>query len=79
MVCLSDLFMEREQFEFMQDILLDLLKGHPVEDELITQYLVVGMCKATAVVGMVSLDFVCYMSCRIALPVLISFITCLAG
>ncbi|XP_055860312.1 huntingtin-like [Biomphalaria glabrata] len=51
MVCLSDLFMEREQFEFMQDILLDLLKGHPVEDELITQYLTVGMCKATAVVG----------------------------
>ncbi|CAL1538264.1 unnamed protein product [Lymnaea stagnalis] len=51
MVCLSDLFMEREQFEFMQDILLDLLKGHPVEDELITQYLIVGMCKATAIVG----------------------------
>ncbi|XP_005093645.2 huntingtin [Aplysia californica] len=51
MVSLSDLFVEREQFEFMQDILLDLLKGHPAEDELVTQYLVVGLCKSTAVVG----------------------------
>ncbi|GFO37998.1 huntingtin-like [Plakobranchus ocellatus] len=51
MLCLSDLFMEREQFEFMQDILLDLLKAHPGEDELSSQYIVAGLCKATAVVG----------------------------
>lgn len=51
MVCLSDLFLEREQFEFMLDTLLDVLKVHPSEDELVNQYLIVGLAKATAVVG----------------------------
>ncbi|RUS73694.1 hypothetical protein EGW08_018541 [Elysia chlorotica] len=51
MLCLSDLFMEREQFEFMQDILLDLIKAHPTEDELSAQYIVAALCKATAVIG----------------------------
>ncbi|XP_076466851.1 LOW QUALITY PROTEIN: huntingtin-like [Babylonia areolata] len=51
MVCLSDLFMEREQFEFMLDTLLDVLRTHPTEDELVNQYLTVGLAKATAVVG----------------------------
>ena len=60
MVVLSDVFVEREQFEFMQDILLDLLKGHPSEDELVSQYLVVGLCKVTAVVGTVSKLFTSY-------------------
>ena len=54
MLCLSDLFMEREQFEFMQDILLDLIKAHPAEDELSSQYIVAALCKATAVIGAVS-------------------------
>ena len=54
-VCLSDLFMEREQFEFMLDILLGVSKSHPTEDELVNQYLVVGLAKATAVVGAVSI------------------------
>ncbi|KAK7109044.1 hypothetical protein V1264_013160 [Littorina saxatilis] len=51
MVCLSDLFMEREQFEFMLDTLLDVVRVHPNEDELVNQYLTVGLAKATAVVG----------------------------
>ena len=54
MVCLSDLFMEREQFEFMLDTLLDVVRVHPAEDELVNQYLTVGLAKATAVVGVVS-------------------------
>ena len=54
MVCLSDLFMEREQFEFMLDTLLDVVRVHPSEDELVNQYLTVGLAKATAVVGVVS-------------------------
>lgn len=54
MVCLSDLFMEREQFEFMLDTLLDVVRVHPNEDELVNQYLTVGLAKATAVVGVVS-------------------------
>jgi huntingtin len=53
MVCLSDLFMEREQFEFMLDTLLDVVKAHPSEDELVNQYLTVGLAKSTAVVGVV--------------------------
>ncbi|KAL8615828.1 hypothetical protein ACOMHN_048536 [Nucella lapillus] len=51
MVCLSDLFMEREQFEFMLDTLLDVVRVHPNEDELVNQYLTIGLAKATAVVG----------------------------
>ena len=61
MVCLSDLFMEREQFEFMLDTLLDVVRVHPAEDELVNQYLVVGLAKATAVVGVVSLLFSLYL------------------
>ena len=57
MVCLSDLFMEREQFEFMVDALLDVVRVHPGEDELVNQYLVVGLAKATAVVGVVRRSF----------------------
>ncbi|XP_033756060.1 huntingtin-like [Pecten maximus] len=51
-VCLSDLFMEREQYDWMQEVLLDLYKTHPQEDEVLMQYLNVGICKAAAVVGM---------------------------
>lgn len=47
--------MEREQFELMLDTLLDVHKTHPSEDELVTQYLNVGICKAVAVVGAVSI------------------------
>lgn len=48
--------MEREQFEFMLDTLLDVLKVHPSEDELVNQYLIVGLAKASAVIGVVRLD-----------------------
>uniref|UniRef100_T1IW53 Huntingtin n=1 Tax=Strigamia maritima TaxID=126957 RepID=T1IW53_STRMM len=52
MVQLSDLFTERAQFEWMLDILMDLYRTHPPEDELLTSYLVLGISKAAAVVGM---------------------------
>ncbi|ESO95031.1 hypothetical protein LOTGIDRAFT_160793 [Lottia gigantea] len=51
MLSLSDLFMEREQFEMMLDTFLDLYKQHPSEDEILLQYLIVGICKASAVIG----------------------------
>ncbi|XP_050396465.2 huntingtin [Patella vulgata] len=51
MLSLSDLFMEREQFEMMLDTFLDLYKVHPAEDEILLQYLIVGICKAAAVIG----------------------------
>lgn len=53
-VALSDLFTERQQYEWMLEALLEVQKTHPSEDELVNQYLAVGVCKAAAVVGMVS-------------------------
>ena len=47
--------MEREQYEWMLDFLLDILKGHPSEDEIMMQYINVGLSKATAVIGLVSI------------------------
>ncbi|KAK3095770.1 hypothetical protein FSP39_018831 [Pinctada imbricata] len=51
-VSLSDLFVEKDQYEWMLDILMEMHKSHPGEDELIMQYLDVGICKAASVVGL---------------------------
>ncbi|XP_013398873.1 huntingtin [Lingula anatina] len=50
-VAISDLFTERQQFEWMLDTLMDVFKCHPQEDEVTVQYLVVGICKAAAITG----------------------------
>ena len=52
-VALSDVFTEKQQHEWMLDVLLEVHKTHPIDDELVNQYLVVGICKAAAIVGMV--------------------------
>ena len=52
---LSDLFTERPQYDWLLKVLLGLLQSHPLEDELISQYLVIGVCKAAAVLGVVSM------------------------
>ena len=52
-MCLSDLFAEREQFEWLMDTLFEVYKAHPGEDEISQQYLNVGVCKAAAVVSVV--------------------------
>ncbi|XP_066278562.1 huntingtin-like isoform X2 [Branchiostoma lanceolatum] len=49
---ISDLFTELRQYEWMFDSLLELNKIHPVEDEILLQYVVPGVCKAGAVMGM---------------------------
>lgn len=46
--------MEREQYEWMLDFLLDIYKAHPQEDEIVMQYINVGLSKAGAVIGLVS-------------------------
>ena len=51
---LSDVFTDKAQFEWMLSMFLNIHRSHPVEDELTVQYLVVGICKAAAVVGLVS-------------------------
>ena len=53
-VALSDLFTERQQFEWMFDTLLEVQRVHPSDDELVQQYLITGICKAAAVIGLVS-------------------------
>lgn len=53
-VCLSDLFAEREQFEWLLDTLFEVYKAHPGEDEISLQYLNVGVCKAAAVITVVT-------------------------
>ncbi|XP_050315238.1 huntingtin-like [Anthonomus grandis grandis] len=46
---ISDLFNDKSQFSWMLDIFLDLAKVHAVEDELLHQFLIVGICKAVGV------------------------------
>lgn len=53
-VIISDLFMDKSQFSWMMDIFLELSKTHTVEDELLHQYLIVGVCKAASVLNPVS-------------------------
>ena len=53
-VCLSDCFTEKQQYEWMLSALLEVYRWHAPEDELVIQYLVVGICKAASVTGIVS-------------------------
>ena len=41
---LSDLFAEREQYDWMLDTLFEVYKSHPDEDEIAMQYLNVAIC-----------------------------------
>ena len=50
---LSDVFTDKSQFDWMFSTFLNIYRLHPVEDELTMQYLVIGICKAAAVVGLV--------------------------
>lgn len=54
LLAVSDLFTERNQFDMMFHTLMELQKLHPPEDEILNQYLVPAICKAAAVLGMVS-------------------------
>ncbi|CAH1990108.1 unnamed protein product [Acanthoscelides obtectus] len=48
---ISDLFMDKAQFSWLLDVFLELSKLHTVEDELLHQYLITGICKAVAVLS----------------------------
>lgn len=50
------MFTERQQYEWLLDTLLELQRVHPVEDELMQQYFIIGICKASAVIGVVSIQ-----------------------
>ena len=55
LLVLSDLFTEKSQYQWMLETLMVLIKTHPSEDEITFQYIVTGICKTAAVVGMVRL------------------------
>ena len=49
---LSDVLTEKTQFDWMHEVLWELIRSHPSEDELVMQYAVMGLCKSGAVVGL---------------------------
>ena len=62
---LSDVFTDKAQFEWMLSVFLNIHRSHPAEDELSMQYLIVGVCKAAAVVGLVSRLCICNSAFRV--------------
>lgn len=46
--------MDTAQYEWMLSELLDLYQNYPNEDEIMMQYLLPALCKAVAVLKMVS-------------------------
>ncbi|XP_046737508.1 huntingtin isoform X1 [Diprion similis] len=50
-LAISELFTERSQYQWMLDTCLDLSRVHPIENEILHQYLVIAVCKATAVLA----------------------------
>jgi huntingtin len=51
MIMISDIFTQEAQFKWMLTALSDLHKVHPVEDEILSPLLLLGLCKAAAVTG----------------------------
>ena len=56
---LSDLFYEKTQYDWMFSTLMTLQGHHIVEDELMNQYMLLGLCKAAAMQSAVSAFPVC--------------------
>lgn len=51
MIMISDIFTQEVQFKWMLSALSDLHKVHPIEDEILSPLLLLGLCKAGAVTG----------------------------
>ena len=56
---LSDLFYEKTQYDWMFSTLLTLHGHHIAEDELMNQFMLLGLCKAAAMQSAVSMS-TCY-------------------
>lgn len=48
-LAISELFLERSQYQWMLDVCLEVSRVHPTENAILHQYLVVSICKAAAV------------------------------
>jgi len=55
MVMLSDLFHDKSQFDWMFGTLYDFTTTHTTDDELVNQFITLGLCKAAAVIVIVSI------------------------
>ena len=56
MLALSDLFTETSQFQWMFDHFSEFQKTHPVEDEILTNLLRIGLCKCICICGLSNSD-----------------------
>ena len=56
MLALSDLFTETSQFQWMFDHFSEIQKTHPVEDEILTNLLRIGLCKCICICGLSNSD-----------------------
>ncbi|XP_031845695.1 huntingtin isoform X2 [Nomia melanderi] len=54
-LAISELFVERGQYQWMLDTCVEIFKVHPMENVILHQYLIVCVCKAAAV--LTPLDF----------------------
>lgn len=48
-LAISELFLERSQYQWMLDVCLEVSRVHPMENAILHQYLAVSICKAAAV------------------------------
>lgn len=48
-LAISELFLERSQYQWMLDMCLEISRIHPTENAILHQYLAVSICKAAAV------------------------------
>jgi len=48
-LAISELFLERSQYQWMLDVCLEVSRIHPMENAVLHQYLAVSVCKAAAV------------------------------
>ncbi|XP_011641684.1 huntingtin isoform X2 [Pogonomyrmex barbatus] len=55
-LAISDLFLERSQYQWMLDVCLEVSRIHPTENAILHQYLAVSVCKAAAVLTPLDLD-----------------------
>ncbi|KAK2585924.1 hypothetical protein KPH14_010508 [Odynerus spinipes] len=56
LLAISDLFVERAQYQWMLDVCLEISRVHPIENGILHQYLVISVCKAAAVLTPLDLD-----------------------
>ncbi|XP_058802645.1 huntingtin isoform X2 [Phymastichus coffea] len=49
LLLVSELFVERSQFQWMLESCMELWKNHQVEDEILRRHLIVSICKTSAV------------------------------